>query len=94
MTIYIDSAKKCHVSNDGTMQAVETDVFNGKCKEFIEGYCYVICDNSATVYPWRDYVQLNAIQNAVDRTQAEADEELAALIEEIYQEDLEVINNV
>jgi len=31
-TIYIDSDFKCHVSNDDTMRAVETDFFDGKCK--------------------------------------------------------------
>ena len=40
-TIYIDSDFKCHISNDGTMTAVETDYFDGKCDEFIEGYRFV-----------------------------------------------------
>ena len=39
--IYIDSGFKCHVSNDGTMTAVETSFFDGKCQTFIEGYRFV-----------------------------------------------------
>ena len=46
------------------------------------------------ITPWRDYSSLAAIQAAVDRTQAQADEEIAALIEEIYINDMEVIENV
>jgi hypothetical protein len=40
-TIYLDSDFRCHLENDGTMTAVETDVFDGKCSEYIEGYRYV-----------------------------------------------------
>ena len=37
-TIYIDADCKCHVTDDGTMTAVETDFFDGKCTQYIEGY--------------------------------------------------------
>lgn len=40
-TIYIDSDFKCHTSNDGTMTPVETDIFDGKCDAFIEGYRFI-----------------------------------------------------
>lgn len=40
-TIYIDSDFKCHTINDGTMTAVETNFFDGKCNAFIEGYRFV-----------------------------------------------------
>ena len=36
-TIYIDADFKCHVTNDGTMAAVETDFFDGKCDAYVEG---------------------------------------------------------
>lgn len=40
--IYIDSDYRCHTSNhDGTFREVETNFFDGKCDEFIEGYRYV-----------------------------------------------------
>lgn len=104
-TIYIDSDYKCHISNNGTMKAVETDAFDGKCNAFIEGYRYVPAAETWTradgktftgemIAPWKDYTQLAKIQAAVDRTQAQADEEIAALIEEIYINDMEVIENV
>lgn len=39
--IYIDSDFKCHVSNDGTMAAIATEIFDGKCDTFVEGYRFV-----------------------------------------------------
>ena len=105
MTIYIDSDYKCHLSDDGTRRAVETDFFTGRCTEFIEGYRFVPSGETWTrsdgavfhgemIAPWRDYSGIAAIQSAVDRTQAQADEEISALIEEIYINDMEVIENV
>ena len=41
MKIFVDSDFKCHVNDDGTMTAVETDFFDGKCTTFIEGYRFV-----------------------------------------------------
>lgn len=41
MKIYLDSEFRCHLSDDGTMREVETDVFDGKEKAYIEGYRYV-----------------------------------------------------
>ena len=94
MTIYIDSDYKCHVNDDGTRRAVETDFFDGRCAEFVEGYKYDDSKGYVSIYPWEKYSGLAAIQSAVDRTQAQADEEIAALIEEIYINDMEVIENV
>ncbi len=41
MTIYLDSEFRCHLTNDGTMTAVETDAFDGEERAYIEGYRYV-----------------------------------------------------
>lgn len=41
MKIYLDSDYICHITDDGTMQAVETDVFDGKADAYIQGYRYV-----------------------------------------------------
>lgn len=41
MIIYLDSDYCCHLTDDGTMQAVETDAFDGKEKAYIEGFRYV-----------------------------------------------------
>ena len=40
-TIYIDSEFRCHLTDIGGLQAVETDVFDGKCDKYIEGYRFV-----------------------------------------------------
>lgn len=48
MTIYLDSDFVCHLENDGTMTAVETDVFDGKCAAFIEGYRFIPTGKSWT----------------------------------------------
>jgi hypothetical protein len=40
-TIYIDTEFKCHIHNDGTMLAVETDAFDGCCDSFVEGFRFV-----------------------------------------------------
>lgn len=72
-TIYIDSDFKCHVSDDGTMTAVETDFFDGKCDAFIEGYRFVPSGKSWTrsdgivfhgemVASWKDYSELDSAQ--------------------------------
>ena len=94
MTIYIDNDYKCHVNDDGAMRAVETDFFDSRCSEFVEGYRYVPAGGTWTradgqtftgemITPWRDYSSLAAIQAAVDRTQAQADEEIGILLDTI-----------
>lgn len=82
MKIYIDSDFKCHVADDGTMTAVETEFFDGKCDEFIEGYRYVPAGESWTrsdgvvfagemIAPWKDYAELDAAQREYEREQME-----------------------
>lgn len=81
-TIYIDPEFKCHVADDGTMAAVETDFFDGKCTAFIEGYRFVPAGESWTredgkvftgemVAPWVDYNTLAAVQAQYEADQAE-----------------------
>lgn len=83
MTIYIDSDYKCHVTDDGTMRAVETDFFAGRCSEFIEGYRYVPAGETWTrpdgqtftgemVTPWLDYNTLYRAQLEYEVAQYEA----------------------
>ena len=77
-TIYIDSEFKCHTVNDGTMTAVETDFFDGKCDAFIEGYRFVPSGESWTrsdgevftgkmIAPWKDYAELDSAQRDYER---------------------------
>ena len=84
MTIYIDNDYRCHISNpDGTLTAVETDVFDGKCAAYIEGYRFVPAGAAWTrpdgvvfpgemVAPWRDWRELDAAQRAYEREQLAA----------------------
>lgn len=73
-TIYLDSDFKCHPTDDGTMTAVETDFFDGKCDSFIEGYrlkpdgaTWVredgeVFSGGEMIAPWKDYRELAAAQ--------------------------------
>ena len=82
-TIYIDSDFKCHVTNDGTMAAVETDFFDGKCDTFVDGYRFVPAGATWTrsdgevfqggmVAPWKPWAELDAVQRAYEREQYQA----------------------
>ena len=46
------------------------------------------------IAPWRDYAILAELQAIYEEEQAKAVEEIAALVEEVYNSDLEVIENV
>lgn len=105
MTIYIDNDYKCHTSPGDGLTAVETDVFDGKCRQYIDGYRFVPAGQSWTredgqvftgemIAPWRDYAILAEFQSIYEEEQTKASEELAALVEEVYNSDMEVIENV
>lgn len=105
MTIYIDGDYKCHTSPGDGLTAVETDAFNGKCKQLIEGYRFVPAGEiwarddgevfrGEMVAPWRDYELLAELQALYEEEQAKTTEEIAALVEEVYNSDMEVIENV
>lgn len=66
-TIYVDSLCHCHRIDDGTMTAVETDFFIGKCDTFVEGYCYDTSKGYVQVYPWKDYAELDNAQREYER---------------------------
>ena len=81
-TIYIDSDFKCHVSDDGTMTAIETDVFDGKCDTYVDGFRFVPHGESWTrsdgvtfhgemIAPWQDYNVLQAYQKQYEAMNAE-----------------------
>ena len=105
MTIYIDSDFKCHTSSADGLTAVETDAFDGKCRQYIEGYRFVPAGESweredgevfhgEMVAPWRDYALLAELQALYEEEQAKATAEIAAIVEEVYNSDMEVIENV
>lgn len=90
-TIYIDSDFKCHTSKpDGTYTAVDTDAFDGKCRQYIEGYRFVPAGQTWTredgqvftgemIAPWRDYAILEELQSIYDEEQAKQADMAAAL---------------
>ena len=105
MTIYIDNDYKCYTSPANGLTAIETDFFDGKCRQFIEGYRFVPFEQSWTredgqvfhgemVAPWRDYAILSEFQEVAQEEQDKATSEIAAIVEEVYNSDMEVIANV
>ena len=105
MTIYIDNNYKCHTSSGDGFTPVETDAFDGKCRQFIEGYRFVPAGQSweredgqvfigEMISPWRDYAILSEFQEVAQEEQDKATAEMAALVEEVYNSDMEVIENV
>lgn len=102
MKIYIDNEYKCHVSDDGTRREFDAPFFDGKCQTFIEGYRYVpsgerwVKPNGTSfrgemISPWVPYQLLAAAQMTYEEAEAAHLEELGALVEEIYTNDLGVI---
>ena len=81
--IYIDKDYCCHINDDGTMTAIETNIFDGKCAEYIEGYRLVPAGASWTredgvvfhgemIAPWKPYKELDAAQRQHERELAKA----------------------
>lgn len=77
-TIYIDAEFKCHVTNDGTMTAVETSYFDGQCDEYVEGYRFIPegaeweKEDGSIFYgemiaPWKNHIELERAQMAHER---------------------------
>ena len=105
MTIYIDADCKCHTAPGVGLTAVETDAFEDKCSRYIQGYRFVPAGESWTredghtftgemIAPWRDYAILAEFQSIYEEELAKAVEDIAALVGEVYNSDLEVIENV
>lgn len=77
-TIYIDSGFKCHTTDDGTMTAVETDAFDGKCDMWVEGHRFVphgktwIREDGEVFHgemksAWKPYSELDFAQREYER---------------------------
>ena len=90
MTIYIDSDCKCHTAPGEGLTAVETDAFDGKCRQYIEGYRFVPAGerwiledgtfySGEMVAPWRDYAILAEFQALYEEEHAKQAEEQEAL---------------
>lgn len=83
-TVYLDDEFKCHVTDDGTMTAVSTDFFDGKCDNFVEGYrlipgghCWCRPDgivfHGEMIAPWKDCRILQACQEQYEATAADSE---------------------
>ena len=78
-TIYIDSDFKCHITNEEEAWiTIETDIFDDKCNEYIEGYRYVPSGYTWTrsdgsmfhgrmITPWKSYAELDTIQREYEK---------------------------
>ena len=86
MTIYIGYDYKCYVSAGEGRNLVDTDVFEGKCNAYIEGYRFVpegetwvredgVVFQGEMIAPWKPY-------NELDNAQREYERELIAIYEE------------
>lgn len=79
-TIYLDSDFQCHITDDGTMTAVETAAFDGKCDAYIEGYRLVPGGKTwvredgvefagEMIAPWKPWDELDKAQREYEREQ-------------------------
>ena len=84
MTIWRDEEYKCYVEEAEGYTAVETDFFDGKCPEYIEGYIYVAAGEQWTrgdgmtfygemITPWKPFSELMMAQMAYELEQAKAE---------------------
>lgn len=77
MKIYIDGDCKCHIYAAEGRREFELPFFDGKCRQFIEGYRYVPSGETWTredgevftgemISPCKDYTILKTAQEAYD----------------------------
>ena len=77
-TVYIDKDCKVFLSDSMDRTAVETDVFDGKCQEWIEGHRYVPANQKWTredgevfegtmITPWKPISELDRAQREYER---------------------------
>lgn len=102
MIIYLDKDFKCHISKDSENYIeYETDIFDGKCNDYIEGYRIVPRGKAWSrgdgrmfegemVAPWRNTSTLREIQSAYEREQLAAvssqNEELITTIAQMVED--------
>ena len=83
MIVYIDKEFKCHTENANGLTLAETDFFDGKCKEYVEGYRYIpegyswkredgVVFHGEMAAPWKPFYSLDAVQRQYERELANA----------------------
>ena len=91
-TIYIDSEFKCHVTSGEGLTPIETDVFDGKCNIYIQGYRFIPAGQTWTradgvvftgemIAPWKPWAELDVVQREYEREQYTA---LLSKLSEVY----------
>lgn len=108
-TIYLDSDFRCHLTDDGTMTAIETDVFDYYCNTYIEGYRYVpagstwvrsdgVTFTGEMVSPATSWRELDDAQRLYEREQyqslTEENESLTAENTELLEAMAEMVDDV
>ena len=82
-TIYIDQDYKCFTTPADSRREVKTNIFDGKCVEYIEGYRFIpigetwmredgIVFSGEMVSPWKPYAELEKAQMTYEKQQYEA----------------------
>ena len=82
MKVYLDADFKCHVDPEEGFREINTDFFDGKCREFIEGYRFVPLGErwmrpdgtffrGEMVSPWKDYNTLESAQKGYETANAQ-----------------------
>lgn len=100
-TVYIDSDFLCHVTDDGTMIPIETDEFDDKCNEYIEGYRFVPAGSTwvradgevfegLMISPWKPWDELDMAQRLYEKQTIQELQETvaeldAALLDSTYE---------
>lgn len=80
MKLYIDTDYKVHTADGDGLTAIETDVFDGKCAAYIEGFRYVppggtwergdgTVIQNGMLAPWKNIQVLEAAQREYEREQ-------------------------
>lgn len=84
MTIFVDRNYKCYTQDGDGRTAHEVPFFDGKCREFVEGYFYIpqgetlemedgVVLNGEMISVWRDSSVLDAFQRQYEEMLSEAE---------------------
>ena len=78
MKLYLDADFRCHLSGGAGMTEMDTELFDGKCQAYIEGYRYVppgerwvredgVAFRGEMITPWKPWEELDAAQRDYER---------------------------
>ena len=95
MKLYLDADFRCHLSGGAGMTEMDTELFDGKCPAYIEGYRYVppgerwvredgVMFQGEMITPWKPWEELDDAQRAYEQERlASLQEENAAMLEDM-----------